>query len=82
MTVRAKFTVTSITEYSWGSGRRVTLSPVYDPALPEDRRYAKATPSGEIWMQVDNPTALGVLALGTAFYVEFTPVEPVPGVPA
>jgi hypothetical protein len=76
MTVRAKFTVTAITRNSWDNGRgaRITLAPQYDSSIPEDQRFAKATPSGEFWMQVDNPAAIDALPLGHTFYVDFTPV--------
>jgi hypothetical protein len=73
--VRAKFRVTKIAEWCYGGGKEITLAPQYDTSIPEDQRYAKATPSGEIYMQVDNPAALEVLSLGTYFYVDFTPIE-------
>jgi hypothetical protein len=77
MTVRAKFTVQSIKRDSWDQGRsgEVTLSAVYDQTTEENRRYAKATPSGSITMRVDNPPALEVFELGKTFYVDFTPAE-------
>ena len=43
-------------------------------SIPEDRRFNKATPSGEFWMQVDNPAALEVLKLGQVFYIDMIPV--------
>lgn len=79
MGVRAKFKVTEIKQASWqGEGRTVTLSAQYDPTIPEDQRYAKATPSGHLEMQIDNPAALEQLPLGKDFYLDITPVhEPV-----
>jgi hypothetical protein len=78
MRVRAKFTVTSVEEPYPGapeSTRRVVLAPQYDPDLPEDRRYHQSTPQGEIWMQVDNPSATKEFKPGRQFYVDFTAVS-------
>jgi hypothetical protein len=44
----------------------------YDPELPEDVRYSKATPSGRIEMQVDNPPARAFFKPGKAYYIDFT----------
>ena len=76
MSVRAKFTVQSHKEYAGPYGyTEVVLSPQYDMSIPEDQRYAKATPMGQISLTIDNPAASEQLALGKAFYVDFTPVE-------
>jgi len=75
MTVRAKFTVSSITKHNWGGGTTVTLSPLYDSNIPEDQRFAKATPSGEIKMYIDNPPAEQFFELGKPFYIDFSKAE-------
>lgn len=75
MTTRAKFKVTSITEHAGWGGKTVTLSPQYDTTIEEDRRYAKATPSGEIKLTIDNPPALEQFKNGQFMYVDFTPIE-------
>ena len=72
--VRAKFTLTEETKTSYGT-KRLTFTPQYDTSIPEDQRFAKATPSGKFEMQVDNPAALEAFKLGQAYYVDFTPVE-------
>lgn len=73
-TVRGKFVVTEHTEMSWSKeARRIKLTAQYDQTIEEDRKFAKATPSAEIIMQVDNPTAIAALKLGGTFYVDFTP---------
>lgn len=73
--VRGKFMVVEITEYSWSAtARKITFRPEYDSTLPEDQKYAKSTPSGEISMTVDNPPAIEQLKLGKKFYVDFTEV--------
>jgi hypothetical protein len=73
--VRAKFRVTSVTEHFGWNGVTVTLTPQYDTTIEEDRRYAKATPSGEIKITIDNPPALEQFKKGQFMYVDFTPIE-------
>ena len=77
MNVRAKFKVTEIVQQAWaGEGRgKVVLEPQYDPSIPEDQRFATATPSGRLEMQIDNPSAFAALPLGKTFYLDITPVE-------
>lgn len=76
MSVRAKFKVTSIETFDWSSTiKKIKLTPQYDQSIPEDRRFAAATPSGEFWMNVDNPAAAEQLALGKTFYIDLTEVE-------
>lgn len=72
--VRAKFQVQKIARTAWGNGVEITLSPQYDTSIPEDQRFAKATPSGSITMYIDNPPASEFLELGKYFYVDFTRV--------
>lgn len=76
MSVRAKFQVSSIKSFAWNpQSKEITLTPQYDTSIPEDRRFAKATPSGSLTMAVDNPAASDQLELGKFFYLDFTPVE-------
>ncbi len=74
--VRGKFTVTKVARVSWSpTAVELTLGAEYDTVnIPEDQRYAKATPSGTITMLVDNPPAADFLGLGRKFYVDFVPV--------
>ena len=72
--VRAKFKVTGIEEHYPGS-RKVTLTTQYDPSIPEDVSFNKATPSGRIEMLIDNPAAIEKLPLGKLLYVDFTPAS-------
>jgi hypothetical protein len=62
MTVRCKLQLNEITHNAWGQG-----------SIPEDLRFARATPSASMEMWVDNPAALGRLKLGEFYYVDFTP---------
>ena len=77
--VRAKFVV-SKTCTSSGGGVEVTLYPQYDLSIEEDKRFAKATPSGSITLYIDNPPASAYLGLGKYFYVDFTEVPQPAGV--
>lgn len=70
MTVRAKFQVTQVTSFTFGG--EVKLEPRYDETIPEDRRFSKATPSGELRMRIDNPAALEQLKPGKFFYIDLT----------
>jgi hypothetical protein len=80
-TVRAKFTVTELLETHSGNKqypqlqRTIILKPQYDQKLAEDVSFCKATPSGKIEMQIDNPLAIERMPVGQVFYVDFTPVE-------
>ena len=80
--VRGKFTLTTMSQGAGSSARSLKFTPQYDPTLPEDQKFAKATPSGELSMYVDNPAALAQLELGKAYYLDLTPVpdEPKPAV--
>lgn len=78
MSVRAKFQVTSVKAKAFARNpntKEITLTPQYDTSIPEDRRFAQATPSGTFTMQVDNPAAAEQLELGKFFYIDLTPVE-------
>ncbi|MGZ4849843.1 MAG: hypothetical protein ACXV2C_00525 [Candidatus Bathyarchaeia archaeon] len=48
---------------------------IYDPTIPEDQKFQKATPSGFIEMQVDNPEAAKQIVIGKHYYVDFTQVD-------
>ncbi len=73
MTVRAKFTVVSITDRGPGP-KTIRLEPRYDPSIPEDQRFLQATPWGSMEMAVDNPAALDQMGIGQTFYVDLTPL--------
>lgn len=75
MTVRAKFVVSAITDLGPQSPKIVKLSAQYDMGIPEDRRFQKATPWGEVSLHIDNPAAVEQLKIGKAYYIDMTPVE-------
>jgi hypothetical protein len=59
-------------ELTWP--RTYRFSAQYDQSIPEDVRYAKYSPSGELRIQVDNPSV--VFEPGKSYYLDFTPVDP------
>jgi hypothetical protein len=76
MSVRAKFYITTIEPYHGGKGGgTVKLRPVYsaDPAH-ENKTFWDATPTGEISMQINNPSAFDFFTakIGKEFYVDFS----------
>jgi hypothetical protein len=74
--VRAKARVTKVTSHE-GGGFEMTAIPVYDDGIEENARFAKATPSGEIRLWVDNPPAREFFTLGRILYVDFVGAESV-----
>lgn len=74
MTVRAKFQVVEIAEVWNKAARKIVLEPRYDTSIPEDQRFAQATPSGRFEMTVDNPSAVAALPIGKQFYIDISPV--------
>jgi hypothetical protein len=54
--------------------RTVKLSAVYDGS-PENKRFFRFTPSGQISLGTLNPEAWRVFELGKEFYVDFIPTD-------
>lgn len=80
MNVRAKFRLQSHVEHHWSRDSRhheFIFRPEYDPNIPEDQRFAKASPSGELRIHVDNPAVVEQWhkQVGQQFYLDFVPVE-------
>jgi hypothetical protein len=72
--VRGKFTLNSTTNHSYG-GQTFNFSAVYDTGTEENKRFAKATPSGTLQMTVDNPPAQAFFELGKSYYLDFSKAE-------
>ena len=53
--------------------------PQYDSSIPEDKRFASATPTGELRISVDNPIVVEMWrgALGTNFYLDLARADTV-----
>lgn len=78
MTVRARFRCTHETIKTWGPTpeqaiRSYEFSAVYDDGTPENQRFAKATPSGSLTIQVDNPDV--TFKPGGLYHLDITPVN-------
>lgn len=72
--IRAKFQCVAETKTAWSTeAKTYKLQAMYDPDLPEDQRFAKATPTGTLEMLIDNPSAQP--DLGAFYYLDLTRVE-------
>ncbi len=60
-----------VTEHAYGS-KELHFNTQYDPEIPEDRRFCKATPNGNATFLIDNPAALAQFTLGKCYYLDFT----------
>lgn len=69
--IRGKFVVDHVTRYP-GNYAQVVLDARYDSKLPEDQRFAEATPCGKIEMTVTVPAVIEAFQPGKVFYVDFT----------
>ncbi len=78
-TIRAKFQVIEINEgVNQQSGEKfgeeVKMIPVYSPdPNHENHTFWRATPSGELRMYIENPSAFGTFRRGQEYLVDFTP---------
>jgi hypothetical protein len=71
MTIRAKFRCNSVVTYqNEDFGRKYEFTALYDTSIPEDRRYAKYTPSGRVEILVTNPDV--TFAPGKDYYFDIT----------
>ena len=70
--VRCKFQLAEKVEFAHG-GRKLVFRPQYDPTIAEDQRFAKASPSGEFTIWVDNPAAAEFFKVGEFYYFDAFP---------
>jgi hypothetical protein len=69
-TIRCKFQCSSVEHHAWG-GRTMKASVVYaGDRNVEDNTFAKATPTGSISLQIDNPAAREIIHEGDYFYAD------------
>lgn len=74
MAVRAKFRCQSAEHFAVASQQvNYRFTPEYDDSIPEDQRYAKFTPMGELKISVTNPAVS--FEPGTHYYIDISPVE-------
>lgn len=73
--VRAKFRCNSVEDFG-NDRKRVKLGAVYSNDIQsEDGRFTKATPWGEMTMDVDNPAAAVQFVPGKSYYFDVSPAE-------
>lgn len=70
MTVRAKFKLNSKTEYEYGP-TKLHFNAVCQDETEENRRFQKYTPSGELNISIDNPSAVEYFKIGKSYYLDF-----------
>ena len=81
MVIRGKFKVIRVAECeSWANGERVQevrFRPEYDPSIPEDEYFEKATPAAgtQLDIRLTNQGLIDVLKLGDFYYLDLTKVE-------
>ena len=73
MRVRCKFTCVKKVQQHYTQGAEYTFAPLYDTETPEDQRFSKSTPSGQIVLLVTNEKVS--YELGKAYYFDSVPVE-------
>ena len=74
MKIRSKMTVAEVTLNSYSDVVKLTC--VYGGATnAEDNTFAKATPSGKMELQIDNPSVRGLIKPGMTYYVDLVPVK-------
>lgn len=70
-TIRAKMQVQEIAVTTYSETPKLT--PVFGGGTnAEDNTYSKATPSGKLELQIDNPAAKGFFVPGKKYYVDIT----------
>lgn len=75
MNVRAKFRVSQVNHTQpKGASATIILRPVSADDVPENQRFHKYSPSGELSMQVDNQAVVEEMQVGNVYYLDFTPV--------
>lgn len=73
--VRGKFKLDQITQHSYNNGARtLKFNAVSNDGTPENERFHKYTPYGDVTITVDNPRALEQFEIGKYYYLDFSPV--------
>jgi hypothetical protein len=81
MTIRCKLRLDHIEHYEYSPGvfnKHYVFNAIYDDKIEEDRRFAKASPSGQFKIQIDNPTAQAAFKIGEYYYFDAVPVPAEP----
>lgn len=77
--IRCKMRVSEVSRYLDGKGEttqeRVKLQAVYGEEGTENRQWSRWTPCANFDISINNPEAMGKLANGHEFFVDFTPAQ-------
>lgn len=72
MKTRCKFECTKIDTEGYYSGAAVTFETRYCPEVPEDLRFTRATPWGEMTVYIDNPAVVAALQVEKQYYLDIS----------
>lgn len=68
---RCKFQVISVTDYGPNCSKKIRLETRYDSELAkEDRAFRKATPTGSMEVDIDNPNVFDIFSPGNYVYID------------
>lgn len=74
MSVRGKFRLVESTQVDWNKdARKLKFQAMCNDVTEKKLKFHKATPTGEIAMTVDNPSAVEQFEIGKSYYVDFSP---------
>ena len=76
MSVRCKMQLVEVADLAWSGSKRFRFAANYDHTIPEDVRFAKASPSGSFEIHVDNEAVFPHFTLGAYYYFDMTAVPP------
>jgi hypothetical protein len=78
MQVRCKMQLVEIRQRAYNKDvKEFVFCAQYDESIPEDRRFAKASPSAEFRVMIDNPVVSESYELGGFYYFDSIPVQSV-----
>lgn len=74
--VRAKFRCLVVEDYGQSKKVKFSAACLDGPPMSADQidtaRFNRATPSGELWMTIDNPNAAIQFKPGSHYYLDFS----------
>lgn len=74
--VVGKLQLNSVTSFPYTPGKKINFQAIYDPSIPEDKRFMEASPSGSLEFFVNNPAAIVEMEKpGARFVVLMSPEE-------
>lgn len=84
MTVVTRFVCQSVEKQGYSTpagakiaGVKVVLAPVFAPndTRCDHKKFWDATPTGQLWMQIQNPAAFDAFVPGEEYYLTFAPAK-------